>query len=82
MQLFRSQKCRALGNGFLCCTTGRRQVMLSADDRAFLALDERLGAEYNRYSFEPTGQDGTNCLLLAALDQMHDIIRLLRSTNV
>ena len=47
--------------------------MLSADDRAFLALDERLRAEYNRYRIEPTGQDGTNCLLLAALDQIHDI---------
>ena len=46
--------------------------MLSADERAFLSLDERLRA-HRRYCFEPTGQDGTNCLLLAAIDQMHDI---------
>ena len=74
MQLFRSQKCRELS--VTDSSVARLvvvRVMLSADDRAFLALDERLRAEYNRYSFEPTGQDGTNCLLLAALDQMHDI---------
>ena len=46
--------------------------MLSATERAFVSLDERL-AQFSRFCFEPSGQDGTNCLLLAAIDQMRDV---------
>ena len=37
-----------------------------------MSLDERL-AQCGRFCFEPSGQDGSNCLLLAAIDQMHDV---------
>jgi hypothetical protein len=37
--------------------------------KAFGALDNRLHAQ-GRRCFEPSGQDGYNCLLLAAIDQL------------
>ena len=36
---------------------------------AFGGLDNRLHAQ-GRHCFEPPGQDGYNCLLLAAIDQL------------
>ena len=40
---------------------------------AFEALDARISAQHSRRCFEPAGQDGVNCLLLAALDQLCDV---------
>ena len=39
----------------------------------FEALDACISAQHSRRCFEPAGQDGVNCLLLAALDQLCDV---------
>ena len=37
----------------------------------FEALDSRIHRTHGRRCVEPPGQDGYNCLLLAAIDQLH-----------
>ena len=39
----------------------------------FRHLDARLRSELNRYCYEPPGQDGFSCLLLAVLHQLEEL---------
>ena len=39
----------------------------------FEALDSRIHRTHGRRCVEPPGQDGYNCLLLAAIDQLHPL---------
>ena len=41
--------------------------------RGFEALDSRIHRTHGRRCVEPPGQDGYNCLLLAAIDQLHPL---------
>ena len=41
--------------------------------KAFEALDQRLRQSCGRLCFEPDGQDGVSCLLLAVMDQLQDL---------
>ena len=42
-------------------------------DKAFKALDQRLRKTCSRRCVEPEGQDGVSCLLIAVIDQLHDL---------
>ena len=41
--------------------------------QGFEALDSRIHRTHGRRCVEPPGQDGYNCLLLAAIDQLHPL---------
>ena len=41
---------------------------------AFEALDSRIHRTHGRRCVEPPGQDGYNCLLLAAIDQLRLLV--------
>ena len=41
--------------------------------KAAVALDQTLRKDFGRCCFDPDGQDGVSCLLLAVIDQLHDL---------
>jgi len=49
---------------------GGHSLPMHAD---FVSLNKRLLSQFNRRLYEPAGQDGVSCLLLAVLDQLHDL---------